>query len=99
MLIENELPSALVEESIVTLSKTGPFTYAEMHPCPDHYTAEETRELISANTRCVENLTAWRQLLNRVLDPDDRIVVLEKLVARKLIEASSVISSLSPTVN
>jgi hypothetical protein len=96
---EEELSRETVEKNIAALEKVGDFTYREMHPIASNYSPAEVRRLIMANAKAIEVFMYWRDVIRFVIEPDELIAKFDALLSKRLEEAQSVITSLSPYLN
>ena len=89
--------SERIERSIFVLENIGEASYTDLHPSPEKYSVAEKAKIIHDYVMSVARLQMWLDVINDVAPENrtDRMNVLDALLNRRLLEAATIIMSLS----
>ncbi len=86
-----------IETAIAALEWVGEPLYHELHPDPSKMSKNERHSIIYDHTLNLAKLQMWLDVINDVAPEDrsDRMNVLDALLNRRLLEAATIIMSVS----
>lgn len=93
-----EVSSAEIENIIFLMEDIGDAQPGELSPNPESYTDAQKAKIIRDHTLNVAKLQIWLDIVELIIDPDERIHWLRGLLQRRILECCQIISALQ-TVN
>jgi hypothetical protein len=93
-----EVTSENIERVILNLENIGDAQPGELAPNPENYTVAQKAMIVRSMTLNVAKLQIWLDIVELIIDPDERIALLQALLERRILECCQIISALQ-TVN
>ena len=89
-----EVTSENIERVILNLENIGDAREDELSPNPANYSAAEKAKIIRDHTLNVAKLQMWLDIVELIIDPDERTNWLQALLERRILECCQIISAL-----